>query len=59
MMILSNNIVELAKATWNLFCLYPGYCIIMLVAVVVGAFACYCIIKDLILPDKGGPIILR
>lgn len=59
MLHLSDNIVELAKAIWKLFCMYPGYCIIMLVAAAIGALLCYCIIKDLILPDNGGPLILR
>jgi len=59
MMMSSSNIVELAKATWNVFRAYPVLCITMLVAFAIACIITYFIIKDIIWTDKGGPIILR
>ena len=59
MMMSSSNIAELAKATRNMFCTYPVLCITMLVAFVIACIITYFIIKDIVWPDKGGPIILR
>jgi hypothetical protein len=59
MMEFLNNIVELGKATWRLFCMCPGICIFTVVCFVVMAFFAYCFIKDVVWTDKGGPIILR
>jgi len=58
MMEFVNNITDLAVATWNLFCMYPGYSIIMLIGLIVAIFIYRCIKKDLIEPDYGGPTIL-
>lgn len=54
-----NNIVELAKATWNLFCMMPYTCIILAIGLVVTCIVTYYFIKDIIMPDNGGPLILR
>lgn len=59
MMILSNNIVELAKATWNLFCLYPGYCIIMTIIVILAGIFTYHLVKEIFTRKWRDPIILR
>lgn len=53
-----NNFADLAVATWDLFRMYPGYSIIMLIGLIVAVFIYRCIKKDLIEPDFGGPTIL-
>lgn len=59
MMMSSSNIVELAKAAWNMFRAYPFLCITMIVAFVIACIITYYIIKDIVWPDNGGPVILR
>ena len=59
MMEFLNNIFELARATWKLFCMAPVTCIILVVVGVIAIYLTYGFIKDVIWTDKGGPIILR
>ena len=51
------NISDLAKATWDLFCTYPGYCIFMVVGVIVSILCVKRINK--LAKEAKGPIILR
>ena len=53
-----NNIVEVAKATWNLFCMAPITGIVLMIVGVIAIYFTYGFIKDVIWTDKGGPIIL-
>lgn len=56
---LIKNIVELAQATWNLFCMAPVTGILLVVSFCVMVWFVRSFIKDVVLTDKGGPIILR
>lgn len=58
MMVLSNNIIELAKATWRLFCLYPGLSIVCSILVVIGGVFTYYLVKGIFKKDWRGPVIL-
>lgn len=59
MMAFVNNLVELAKSVWNLFCMAPVTGILLVIAFAVMVFFACSFIKDVIWTDKGGPIILR
>jgi len=59
MMEFLNHIAELAKATWTLFCMYPGICIIVAVAAVLASVFAYSLCKEILHSKWRDPIILR
>ena len=54
-----NNIAELGRSTWNLFCTAPVLCIVIAIGLAIAGICTYHFIRDVVWTDKGGPIILR
>ena len=52
-------IVDVARILWNIFCLAPITCILIVIAFVVTVYLTYHFIKDVVMPDNGGILILR
>ncbi|MBO6247491.1 MAG: hypothetical protein J6N54_01615 [Bacteroidales bacterium] len=52
-----HNIVELAKALWNLFLAYPGLCLFWIALAIICVLAVKRVFK--LADEAKGPIILR
>ena len=52
-------ISDVARISWDIFCMAPVTCILLMVVFVVIVFLTRSFIKDVVCTNNGGPIILR